>query len=164
MSDQHKCLYSHVLPQLKNDLQMATLSVFTKQHVTQHVEFIEQQFKVLQKTMSSLSEIHDVYCECATNNHQDGNNSGKSSDVSVDTDKDDCNRQCQGQCVCKVESGCEGEPVGHCENNTENETEEGEREGDKGLNLCILRLLCVLPVVFMGNEMRGFKFMYSSIR
>ena len=58
----HTCLYNVVLPQLRNDLKMEDLSIFTKISVTQHIRYIEEQLNTLQKAIKVVNELHDKFC------------------------------------------------------------------------------------------------------
>lgn len=62
-----------VLPQLRNDLSMEDLSIFTKVYVVQHVQCIEENINTLRKTIHVLNELHDKFCTnninaCGSNN------------------------------------------------------------------------------------------------
>jgi hypothetical protein len=68
----HTCLCNIILPQLRNDLSMEDLSIYTKVYVSQHVQCIEDNINTLQQTMHVLNELHNKFC---TNIHPHGSRS-----------------------------------------------------------------------------------------
>lgn len=97
LRDKHKCMYNDILPKLKEDLKIETISDFSKLHIARYIDAIEYKFELLQTTLQSLGELHDKFCtnsaECNGNREalvdEKADDGSLKEDVNVDDENDE---------------------------------------------------------------------------